>query len=223
MRRIIKGQEPAALRRWKDENAGVPQNLTYQNIPKPAVKAQMLVEQGYLCGYTMQRIPTVNDCHIEHVKPRNQAPDLSIDYNNLLACVPSDTPGHRPAINNFPYGAKRKWGTQIDGSTFVSPLQSDVESRFHYLPDGSVEAVDEDEAAQSTVTILALNHSQLIDLRKAAIEARVLDADVPLSAEEAETLARTIMTANSTGRIPEFCLAISQVAAWYADKMRSPN
>lgn len=223
MKRIIKGQEPEVLRQWKDENADVPQNLTYQNMPKAAVKAQMLVEQGYLCGYTMQRIQTVDDCHIEHITPRSQAPHLTIDYNNLLACVPSDTPGHRPAINNFPYGAMKKWGTQVDEGTFVSPLQADVESRFRYVADGSVGAVAEDEAAESTITILALNHGQLIDLRKAAIEERVLDVDDPLSAAEAETLAQAIMNADAAGRVPEFCLAISQVAAWYPNKMRNPN
>jgi uncharacterized protein (TIGR02646 family) len=221
MRRIIKGQEPEALRCWKDENAEVPQNLTYENMPKPAVKAQMLVEQGHLCGYTMQRIQTVDDCHIEHIKPQRQAPDLIIDYNNLLACVPSDTPGHRPPMSNFPYGAKKKWGTQIDQNTFVSPLQADVESRFRYLPNGSIESTAGDSAAENTIKTLALDHGQLTDLRKAAIEVRVLDAG--LSANEARALSQTVMAADSTGRIPEFCLAISQVAAWYADRIRGEN
>jgi uncharacterized protein (TIGR02646 family) len=145
MRRIVKGQEPEALRRWKDENAEIPQNLTYENMPKPAVKVQMLIEQGHLCGSTMQRIQTIDDCHIKHIQPRRQAPPLLIDYSNLLACVPSDTPGHRPPINNFPYGAKKKGGTQIDQNTFVSPLQLDVESRFRYLPNGSIESVAGDK------------------------------------------------------------------------------
>jgi len=40
MRRITKGQEPGELRRWKE--AEVPQNLTYDNMPKGEVKRQML-------------------------------------------------------------------------------------------------------------------------------------------------------------------------------------
>jgi hypothetical protein len=110
MRRIIKGQEPEELRSWKEQNAVAPQNLTYSNMPKAGVKLQMLAEQGHLCAYTMQRIQTVQDCHIEHVVPQsqpNQPPHLDIDYSNLLACVPSDTPGHRP-ISDFPYGARKK-------------------------------------------------------------------------------------------------------------------
>lgn len=219
MRRIIKGQEPDELRLWKEENAASPQNLTYGNMPKAGVKPQMLVEQGYLCAYTMQRIQTVHDCHIEHIVPRSQRdqrPHLDLDYNNLLACIPSDTPGYRPQLTNFPYGARKKAAAHVDEQTFVSPLQANVESRFHYRADGAVEAVAEDDAAESTIAILALNHGQLIDLRKAAIDARVLDVEVPLSADEAEALAQAIMTADSVGRIPEFCSAISQVASWYA-------
>jgi len=228
MRRIIKGPEPEALRSWKVENAEVPQNLTYENMPKPAVKAQMLVEQGYLCAYTMQRIQSADECHIEHIVPQSQAlqsdaPHLNIDYNNLLACIPSDTPGHRPSISNFPYGATKKGGSHVDEDTFVSPLHEAVETRFRYLPDGSVEPAVGDEAAAGTITILALNHNQLIELRQAAIEEGVLDRDTALSADEAEALSQAIMTADPAGRLPEFCLAISQVAAGYADKRRAAN
>lgn len=220
MRRIIKGQEPEALHRWKQENVEVPQNLTYGNMPKAPVKSQMLLEQGYLCGYTMQRIQSVDDCHIEHIIPRSQnhLPQLDINYTNLLACVPSDTPGHRPQRKNFPYGAMKKGGAYIDCQTFVSPLQEDVEVRFRYLPDGRIDPAPNDDAATNTIEILALDHNELSDLRRAAIEERVLDAD--LSAEEADSLSRTIMTFDSSGRLAEFCLAISDVAVWYANMMR---
>lgn len=227
MRKIIKGQEPEELRRWKDDE--VPQNLTYANMPsaaKAGVKRQMLAEQGYLCAYTMQRIPTPDDCQIEHVVPQkqpNQAPHMDIEYSNLLACVPSNTPGHRPLIDSFPYGASKKGGTLVHENNFVSPLQEDVERRFQYAADGSVSHTGTDAAAENTIKILCLDHEQLVDLRKAAIEERVLDVDTGLSAHEAEDLSRTIMTANAAGRIPEFCLAISQAAIWYATRMREIN
>ena len=87
MRRIVKGTEPEELRKWKEENAETPQNLTYGNMPTAVVKRQMLTEQGYLCAYTMRAIPTADDCHIEHVIPQNQPnqpPHLDISYDNLL-------------------------------------------------------------------------------------------------------------------------------------------
>ena len=221
MRRIIKGQEPDELRRWKEENAEVPQNLTYGNMPKVEVKRQMLTEQGYLCAYTMQRIPASDDCQIEHVVPRSQDPLLQISYSNMLACAPSNTPGHRAERGKCPYGAEEKDQTRVYENNFISPLREDVEHRFQYAADGSVRHLHNDGAAESTIKILRLDHDQLVDLRKAAIEERVLDVD--LSAHEAENLSHSVMTANAAGRIPEFCLAISQVALWYATRLREVN
>lgn len=219
MRRIIKDPEPERLRHWKEENAAVPQNLTYGNMPTAPVKLQMLAEQGYLCAYTMRRIQTIDDCHIEHIVPRNQPnqpPHLDINYTNLLACVPG-TPGYGMQVQPLPYGAQKKDRTHVNENNFVSPLQEGVEDRFQYAPDGFVVSAPNDGAAKSTITILRLDHAQLTELRKAAIDERVLDRD--LSATDAEVLSQTIMTSDTTGRLPEFCLAISQVAAWYASQL----
>jgi len=223
MKRITKGQEPQELRRWKEEE--VPQNLTYANMPKDvkvAVKRQMLAEQGYLCAYTMEQIPTPDDCQIEHVVPQRQPkqrPHMDIDYSNLLACVPSNTPGHQPRTYNFPYGAPKKGGVLVDDNNFVSPLREDVERRFQYAVDGSVAHLQNDAAAESTITILRLDHEQLKDLRKAAIDERIFPPEVGLSSQEAEDLSHSIMTPNGEGRLSEFCLAISHAAAWYANRV----
>jgi|HubBroStandDraft_4_1064222.scaffolds.fasta_scaffold277572_2 uncharacterized protein (TIGR02646 family) len=224
MRRIIKGLEPEELRRWKEQNAHVPQNLTYANMPKAEVKRQMLAEQGYLCAYTMQQIPTPNDCQIEHLVPQSQGdPRLGITYDNLLACAPSNRPGHRPERGKCPFGAEQKDQTRINDDNFVSPLRGDVEQRFRYAADGSVTWVGGDTAAESTIGILRLDHQQLEDLRKAAIDERVFPPDAVLSSQEAENLSHAIMTPNAAGRLPEFCLAISQVAGWYANRVGEGN
>jgi uncharacterized protein (TIGR02646 family) len=227
MKKIVKGQEPEALRLWREKNASIPENLKYDrgNWPTRAVKVQMLVEQGHLCAYTMQSIQTEDHCHIEHVIPQSQPgqpPHLDIDYRNLLACSPGNKPP--PSWNaKYPYGAQSKGATNINENNFVSPLREDVEHRFHYGPNGSVNGSTDDPAAESTIRILNLNHPQLVELRKAAINERVLDADPPLSSEELGTLSVGIMAANSSGRFPEFCLAISQVAEWYARVMKEPG
>ena len=226
MRRIIKGPEPEELRRWKDENAQVPQNLTFANMPKPGVKTQMLVEQGYICAYTMQQIATPDDCHIEHIVPQSQPgqdPLLKISYNNLLACAPGDAFGHRPEGGKCPFGAQEKGGAPVDESNFVSPLREDVENRFRYATDGSIGHLVNDRAAGSTISILRLDHPQLIDLRKAAIDERVFPPEEILSSRDAEDLSRAIMAPDGAGRLPEFCLAISQVAAWYANRVGDGN
>jgi uncharacterized protein (TIGR02646 family) len=222
----MKGAEPEELRQWKNDNATVPENLAYgalHGAVTRAIRRQMLTEQGYLCAYTMQRVLTTDDCHIEHIVPQEQPPkshERDLDYTNMLACFPGNTPpkGWNP---KYPYGAQRKGGTHIDATSFVSPLSTDVEGRFHYVADGSIRSDASDAAALNSINILQLNHGVLSELRKAAIEEWVLDA--LLSAEEAEKLAVTISSPNSSGMLPEFCTAISQVSKWYANAMRSRN
>src|SRR5437016_2735392 len=138
MRRIIKGAEPEAVRNWKEENAAVSQNLTFSNMPKEAAKLQMLQEQGYLCAYTMQRIETLSDCHIEHLESQNQSPHRILDYNNMLACFPGNNPPPE-WIPKYPYGAQQKGGRHINENNFVSPLRNDVEMRFLYKASGLIE------------------------------------------------------------------------------------
>jgi len=143
-----------------------------------------------------------------------------LDYSNMIACFPGTKPP--PEWNpKYPYGAQQKGGTYIDATNFVSPLSTDVEGRFHYAADGSVHSDTSDAAALNSIEILRLNHDALSELRRAAIEERVLDAS--LSAEEAEELAVTILSPSSSGMLPEFCTAISQVGVWYAKTMRSRN
>jgi uncharacterized protein (TIGR02646 family) len=229
MRRIVKGPEPEILRKWKKDNAEVPKNLRYSALhgtETRAIRQQMLIEQGYLCAYTMRRIRTADNCHIEHIVPQTQAPGKDLDYTNMLACFPGRFPGNkRPAEwknPKCPYGAMQKDGTHIDETNFVSPLREDVESRFQYCgEDGSVRSDANDAPASNSIKILQLNHGELIDLRKAAIDERVLDAS--LSAEEADELAVAISSPGSNGMLSEFCTAIAQVSVWYANAMRSRN
>ncbi len=199
----------------------VPENLTYgalHGTETRAIRRQMLLEQGYLCAYTMQRIQTIEDCHIEHLIPQTQDHDRDLAYDNMLACFPGMKPP--PEWNpQLPYGAQQKGGTHINDTNFVSPLSVDVENRFQYTMDGSVQATAADTAASSSIAILRLDHSLLCELRKAAIEERVLDAS--LSAEAIE-LASSILSPDSSGMLPEFCLAIAQVSYdWYAKALRT--
>lgn len=221
MRRVRKGHEPAALRQWKEDNQAVPQNLTFDALHgsvKREIRSQMMQEQGYLCAYTMQRIQTTDDCHIEHLIPQSQAPDLDLDYDNLLACFPG-TPTPPQWNPRLPYGAQHKGGRHIDHSNFVSPLSADVEKRFRYTADGAIRAGEADTAALSSIEILKLDHDMLRELRKAAIEERVLDAS--LTEEEARELAAHISMPDSGGMLPEFCLAIAQVSEWYAKALQA--
>jgi uncharacterized protein (TIGR02646 family) len=209
MKRIVKSQEPVALRHWRETNSGIAENLHYNRggWPGRAVKAALMREQGFLCAYTMRRIPTEQDCHVEHVMSQDQCreqwPEGDVDYSNIVACYPGK--------GSCPYGAIYKKSHSINQVNFVSPLCAEVEGRFKYSAEGGIKADALDEPARSTIQILNLDHPELVELRRAAISEAVLDAD--LDQADLQALADKFMEPNLNGEYAEFCLAISQVAS----------
>ena len=106
MRFINKSAAPQALKIWIRDN---PNDCTYKNLPtavKDEIRRYLLIEQGYLDAYTMQRIE-LDTCHIEHFAPQSHFGEKSVDYDNMLACWPKDRPpGTFEAGDEF--GAVRK-------------------------------------------------------------------------------------------------------------------
>jgi hypothetical protein len=143
---------------------------------------------------------------------------LQIDYDNMLACFPGNEPPQNAWDPRYPYGAHKKAGTNITVNNFVSPLQPGVGTRFNYTHDGLINTDPNDEIAASTAEILGLNHSILVDLRKAAIDERVFNNI--FTPDAAEELSQTVMIPDAIDHLPEFCVALSQVAAWYASQLR---
>ena len=80
---ICKMKEPRSLTKHRCSSLA-----EYQNIPKEAqaeLKAQLLMEQGYLCAYCMKTISFQN-MKVEHVLSRKEHPELQLDYINMVAC-----------------------------------------------------------------------------------------------------------------------------------------
>ena len=87
MIRINKGDEPGA---WKQKKA-TPGFTEYE--PIPALRNALLAEQGYICAYCMREIPVKDKgiketSKIEHVKSRDDRPDLQLEYDNMVICCP---------------------------------------------------------------------------------------------------------------------------------------
>ena len=216
MRFIEKEAEPSLLRRWKWDNSGLPQTLSYSNIPAEALaelREALLREQGYLCAYTMIRIPSSDKGHIEHVWPRSRAPKKELEYTNMVYCVP----GSDAARGEF--GAHCKDDFEVTSDNFVAPTHRACETRLSYDLSGGVKASREtDSAAIQTVAILNLNHKVLVAQREAAIRSQRIfrRAAKPLSAPEARRLAVRVMQRDGANMIAPFCIAIKQVAERFA-------
>ncbi len=201
-----------------------PQNLSYANLPrdvKDEIEAGLLKEQGYLCAYTMQRL-TEGECHIEHVRPQNVAPELDLDYGNMAACFPQDGGDTSPG-----YGAPVKAGTDVElNVNFVSPHSHGCEQRFQYDSKGGITSTVGNRAAEETIRILRLDHGTLSELRQRAIEAHgvtlrrgsMRSARCRKSAAQARRLAGSVLLPSKDGRSEPFCVALAQAANAYAAK-----
>ncbi|SFZ78009.1 retron system putative HNH endonuclease [Chitinimonas taiwanensis] len=224
MRHVVKKAEPQALRDWKSSNQQSPQNLNYSNLPSDVrnqVRAALLNEQGHLCAYTLRRIRSITDCHIEHIRPQNTNPELDLDYANMAACFPKDG-----GDKSSGYGAPIKGGQGISlNENFISPHEASTNNRFLYNSKGEVSASDHDVAALGTINILQLCHKQLVELRRTAIEAHGLTIQRSTtrkskklkSAAEARRFAREVLQPDSNGQLEPFCVVLAQVALKYAD------
>lgn len=219
MRFIRKGKEPAQLTKFKAANRSTPELLRYDALSgniKFALKKRMLDEQGSLCAYTMKaigRAPT-EDFHIEHVRPQRAKVENELDYFNMVLCTPR---------GDAPWGARKKHGANTDDSNFVSPLTTRCEICFKFDEIGRVKARDaSNDAAARTVTLLGLNHRDLVDARASVLAAFGLGpkARKAITASKAEFLALEIVKPDNAGRLQPFCLAIQQVAECFARQSR---
>lgn len=226
MRSIAKQGAPMTLQNWvREMQRNAPHNLSYGNLPtavKDEVKQALLIEQGHLCAYTLRRIDGIEDCHIEHVEPQNTTPESDLDYSNMAACVPKNG-----GDTSCGYGAPIKAGQAIALNTnFVSPHMPSCEARFQFDAHGCLQAPRGDAAAQGTIRTLKLDHSALVDLRRAAMQAHGLaltartnrNARQLKSAAEARRFAAEVLQPDRDGRLEPFCAALAQVALNYADR-----
>lgn len=218
MKFIRKGKEPSALRAWRLKQKSSPQNLVYEAIDGDAlgkVREALLLEQGYLCAYTMLRIASPNDGHLEHIiaQSKSHGSDWSVRFSNMVYCHPGkDAP-------RSDFGAHCKDGRTTSQADFVSPLDKTCETRFVFERDGSVAAARlDDVAARKTIVTLNLDCRLLQQARAAAIGRLPISSATGrrCSAKQAQRLARELLEADAEGKFQTFAVALAQIAARYA-------
>ena len=220
MRPIQKNPEPSELEQWRTQyNTDI--NFGYELMRQDdavcdAVERSLLEEQGRVDAYTEQRLRSETS-HIEHLKPQTHCdPIEEVQYGNLVLCYPgpgqafdhpsqhvSSTSLDEPEIcegRDGEYGAREKddWPAPSEEYLFVSPLDDSCEERFTFTRRGCMyPSSDDDEAAQTTIKELNLNHKTLKRYRKRAMEA--ID---DLEYREAKLQLRTLEDTNTEERRP---------------------
>lgn len=223
MRTIQKGPQPNELIDWAAKNAGLPQNLRYDEagFPKEAVRRSLLNEQLHLCAYALKALRTRGECemsgrdtsyscHIEHYLPQSRGIAAeSISYQNMLACYP-------PGGTVCDYGAQRKADFDPSQGSFVSPLTPGAESHFSFDTQGYIDG--KTHAGSETVRILNLNHPALVSDRASAIRGFLHPRGKPLSAAAARRVAEQVLQPGGTRRLPAYCTAIAAAALAHAER-----
>lgn len=212
MKRIKKRSAPSELERWfraqpiGDDGQKI--NCRYKHMPsdvRAKIKKRLLAEQGYICGYTGIRIDERRS-HIEHIKPQSKYYENheDIDYTNIIAAYPGTESGE------CPYGAHIKKNHY--GDRFISPVSPDCETAFKFSLDGTIKGTSEN-ATHTIEDILKLNHPALNDMRQAAIDTVLIEAN--LSLKQAETLLEKIYNRDAQKRFRPFCFVLKQACQEY--------
>ena len=169
MRGSCKGDEPEMLKTWKADQQNaciVPRYADLRGTEKAATRDALFIEQTGQCVYCGRKVDLASSdrCHIEHFRPRTCYPNLELAYENLfLSCGTKFTCGKQ----------KASW---FDKNCHVEPSPEDsCQQRFEFASDGEILG-DGSPEADKMITILNLNHPELIAERLELIEK--LDGDL---------------------------------------------
>lgn len=211
MKHIVKGMVPNDFEAWK-QGDWTPEYTGLQKPEKAQLHVALISEQGGVCCYCGRSI-SQEDSHIEHFRPQESRPDLSLEYANLHAsCIREIKPGNPLHCGHFK-------GNNFDEARHIAPQDPACESRFHFTLSGNVLPANGDAAAQYMIDLLNLNCNFLSNRRQEALKA-VFDPQFIDSAtsDELENLAEAFRQCNSSGHLSTF----GHVVARYADQVRFP-
>ncbi len=123
---------------------------------KRALKKHILQrEQNWLCCYCESKV-TLDDSHVEHLKPKSLDYDnLTFEYSNLA--VSCDGKCHTEG--NTPITCGHKKDDKFDELNFLNPTKaSDIREYFIYTENGHIGASTKDEQkSKYTLELLQLN------------------------------------------------------------------
>lgn len=211
MRPIVRSVEPDSFTMWKAQSSDDWQP-TWENLQqpeKPALLNALLRDQGFVCCYCEQRVEASHkSSHIEHLQPRHLAPELAVEFTNLLASCQGEMPKAPAHCGHL----------KSDEPVEVHPLMPDCREYFVFDSAGGVRPVEDPakgEAAQRTIETLGLGLPKLEAMRRAAIEG-ALEVLETGDDEELRALLAVLDARDANGRFTPFASAAVQVLARYS-------
>ena len=201
MRHIKKHISPEELGEWTRRYKSTKGRLAnYKDLEnelelKKNIKEELISEQLGLCCYCCKSI-NYNNSHIEHFRPRDTFPKMSVDYTNLHACCMSS-------------GKSKRCGTKKENlfhADLVSHLEEKCELLFEYNFNGNILPANGDQRASFTIEQLGLDQYVLQEARAAAI--RTTGLATPFFNEEEKKFWIDYFEKTKDGKLEQFCAAV---------------
>lgn len=169
MKHIKKGTEPEELLQYRNYTP----NASYEGFSsKQAVREALVLEQGAICAYCMQRIhldiSSDSPTDIEHYHSQDNHPELQLDYTNMLGVCKGNS--QNKAAAHLYHCDKSK--DQPKNKPFlpltVNPLERHSVDTIRYRSDGTIYSENETINDELDI-ILNLNEPNLVTYRKQVI------------------------------------------------------
>lgn len=158
MVKLIKGTEPKYLSRNKERFKKnlldhIASNKSLDSIVSRynhhEVKSSLIKETNGKCMYCESKVDHVAYLHIDHIKPKSRAPELTFEYSNMgVAC---------PVCN------QEKSNKYDENNPIVNPYIDDPNGFFESF--GGIIRVKNERAKQTELTV-KLNRPQLLEARR---------------------------------------------------------
>lgn len=198
MKKIVKRAAPPSLESFKAHFFNTYGRVAvYKDLPKEEykiLKEQLIDEQYGICCYCMKRI-RFDNAHIEHFVPQSEAPDQTLEYQNMMASCNGYKENHE--------NCGHKKGNWYHDYQMISPLTNQCEQEFLFSVDGTISS--QTIAGKETIRHLELDNSLLNRARRSAIfTAGLFDDDF----EDRKTELITYYSQPHDGQLLPFCQAI---------------
>ena len=205
---INKKQEPKSLLEYRANKSNLA-DITYDNFrDKDDVRDALLVEQGHICAYCMQRI-TKDKMKIEHFSCQSINETLQLEYKNMLGCCM----GGEGQDEDFQHCDTKKKSKKIK---FNPSNPNDKNSlKISYDHNGLISSKD-DEFNKDLNEVLSLNLELFKNNRKAVLlQLYESFSKVKRNATKKDCEERLLKFSKpKNGMLPEYC----GIAIYYINK-----
>jgi len=168
MLNIIRLQEPSTLIAYRQQPDAKYDGPLFTQV-KADIRTQLLVSQGYLCAYCMNRI--TNDqlkTKVEHWRSQHKFPLLQLNYTNMLVVCSGNTLGQLHCDSS-----------KGDEKLTINPadLTQRIESVIKYTGSGEIYVDNNSDLTHDIDVTLNLNYDRLKKNREAIMEAVMSELD----------------------------------------------